>query len=84
MTDLYIEEGRKIKSESIPVLKPLPFIIANEGFEHTSSSVDIPNEIEIVPLLTIEKMLAQKMPETKVKILKVPLSSTWKQSMADF
>lgn len=84
VTDLYIEEGRKVKSESIPVLKPLPFNDEGEENGHNQGTSDIPNEIEIVPLTMVETMLNRAMPDTKVKILKVPLSSTWKQNIADF
>lgn len=80
MTELYAEEGQKVKSDSIPVLKPVPFSDENTP---TVSNADIP-QIEIVPLTMIEMILTRALPETKIKILKLPLAATWKQSMADF
>lgn len=84
VTELYIEEGRKIKCDSIPVLKPFPFdkngagLNSLEGLMQQNPTADIPNEIEIVPLSVIEITLNHNMPATKVKILKIPLSATWK------
>lgn len=82
MTELYAEEGQKVKSDSIPVLKPVPFSDENTP-TRTVSNADIP-QIEIVPLTMIEMILTRALPETKIKILKLPLAATWKQSMADF
>jgi len=82
VTELYAEEGHKLKSDSIPVLKPVPFD-DNEISSKIISTADIP-QIEIVPLTMIENQLCRALPDTKIKILKLPLAATWKQSMADF
>lgn len=82
VTELYVEEGAKVKCDSIPVLKPMPFDDTNYQYICQTKS-DI-SQIEIVPLTTIENVLVQSLSDTKIKILKLPLAATWKQSMADF
>lgn len=71
-----------MKCDSIPVLKPMPFDNSNDHYKCQATS-DI-SQIEIVPLTTIETILVQTLSDTKIKLLKLPLAATWKQSMADF
>lgn len=81
VTELYVE-GPKEKCDSIPVLKPVPFD-DTVGHYRCQTTSDI-SQIEIVPLSTIENILIRTLSETKIKLLKLPLAATWKQSMADF
>lgn len=71
-----------MKCDSIPVLKPVPFDDTNDQYRSQSTS-DM-SQIEIVPLTTIENILVRTLSDTKIKLLKLPLAATWKQSMADF
>uniref|UniRef100_A0A336LMU4 CSON007359 protein n=1 Tax=Culicoides sonorensis TaxID=179676 RepID=A0A336LMU4_CULSO len=82
VTELYVEEGSKVKCDSIPILKPVPFEDTNTQIAKQNTA-DI-SQIEIVPLTTIQNILLKALPGTKIKILKLPLAATWKQSMADF
>ncbi|XP_063705111.1 uncharacterized protein LOC134834386 isoform X2 [Culicoides brevitarsis] len=82
VTELYTEEGSIPKCDSIPVLKPMPFNDFKSQHRNQTSS-DI-SQIEIVPLSNIESILLQTLSNTKIKLLKLPLAATWKQSMSDF
>ncbi|XP_058459203.1 uncharacterized protein LOC131435391 isoform X1 [Malaya genurostris] len=89
VTELYIDqcdtknrEEKNSPGESIPILKPVPgvdeFPIAN-----SSNPPDTPAQVEIVPLTTVNNILDRSLPKTKLKILKIPFASTWKQGMIE-
>ncbi|XP_050093649.1 uncharacterized protein LOC126576427 isoform X1 [Anopheles aquasalis] len=86
VTELYIDTNvddggvpNKL-GETIPILKPVP------GSDEPSSvtyQTDVPDKVEIVPLTKLENILERRVPNTKVLILKIPFTNTWKQTMVD-
>ncbi|XP_065081620.1 uncharacterized protein LOC135704122 isoform X2 [Ochlerotatus camptorhynchus] len=89
VTELYIDQcdtknrdDKNSPGESIPILKPVPGVdevpIAN-----SSNTPDTPAQVEIVPLTTVNSILDRSLPKTKLKILKIPFASTWKQGMIE-
>lgn len=87
VTALYVDQcdnkkkDKKFFDESIPVLKPVPGIVEeNDKAQKTAS--DVP-QVEILPLVRVEKILVSGMPTTKFKILKVPYHATWRQNLVD-
>ncbi|XP_039294185.1 uncharacterized protein LOC111064101 isoform X2 [Nilaparvata lugens] len=85
VTDLFIDqwEGQKgaAKSanqkkgagDSIPILKPIT---------ETSSYTGAPSQVDILQLPKLHKVLTSLLKTTKVKILKVPFSATWRQTVS--
>jgi hypothetical protein len=89
VTELYVDQcddktNKKPPppGESIPILKPVP---GQEESTREPANIpsDIPAQVEIVPLTTVENILHKAMPETKIKITKVPFVNTWRQTMVD-
>lgn len=89
VTELYIDQcdtknrdDKNSPGESIPILKPVPGVdevpVAN-----TSNPADTPAQVEIVPLTTVNSILDRSLSKTKLKILKIPFASTWKQGMIE-
>ncbi|XP_021704732.1 uncharacterized protein LOC110677749 [Aedes aegypti] len=89
VTELYIDQcdtknrdEKNSPGESIPILKPVPGVdeipVAN-----SSNASDTPAQVEIVPLTTVTSILDRSLPKTKLKILKIPFASTWKQGMIE-
>ncbi|KRT81253.1 F-box domain-containing protein, partial [Oryctes borbonicus] len=66
--------------DSIPVLKPVPFL--GELSEQTPQTTE-PPQVEILPLPNLQKLLLQNLPTTRVKILKIPFHATWRQTITD-
>uniref|UniRef100_A0A0K8SS68 MBD domain-containing protein n=1 Tax=Lygus hesperus TaxID=30085 RepID=A0A0K8SS68_LYGHE len=90
VTDLFIDqvEGGKSKSggatgrktgagDSIPILKPLGEDGSDSSREGSASQVDI------LGLPKLQRVLSTLLPQTKIKILKIPLSATWRQTVTD-
>lgn len=67
--------------DSIPVLKPVPIMKVEET--KNTSNTDQPPQVEILPLPTLQKLLLNCLPTTRVKILKIPFHATWRQSIVD-
>lgn len=67
--------------DSIPVLKPVPIMKPDE--EKDESGSKDPPQVEILPLPTLQKLLLNCLPTTRVKILKIPFHATWRQSIVD-
>jgi hypothetical protein len=68
--------------DCVPVLKPVP----GKEDEEEQCPDDIANtnkqqQVEIVPLKTVESILSSKLLNTKVKLLKIPHANTWRQSL---
>lgn len=66
---------------SIPVLKPVP-VITDGKIDNILPAHD-PPQVEILPLPNLQKLLLQSLPNTRVKILKIPFHATWRQSITD-
>lgn len=84
VTELYTDdhgEGqqRKPNEDKIPIIKPVPMM-----HDPKSNSVDDVNAqlVEILPLSQVQKMINENIPKMKLKILKVPFSATWRQTIS--
>ncbi|XP_053683526.1 F-box/LRR-repeat protein 7 isoform X2 [Sabethes cyaneus] len=89
VTELYIDQcdtknrdEKNSPGESIPILKPVPGV-DEVPTANSSNTSDAPAQVEIVPLTTVNKILDRSLPRTKLKILKIPFASTWKQGMIE-
>ncbi|KPJ08912.1 hypothetical protein RR48_01676 [Papilio machaon] len=86
VTELFIdqcEQGgdkRRDVGECIPVLKPVPGCRLPDDADHVAG----PPQVEILPLPTLQRLLSAQMPNTKLKLLRIPFHATWRQSLADF
>lgn len=92
VTELFIDqcegpdkkEGKKEKksnsvgSDSIPVLSPVPVVLNNDDVIKPAND---PQQVEILSLQNLQKLVFQSLPTTKVKILKIPFHATWRQSI---
>ncbi|PZC74972.1 hypothetical protein B5X24_HaOG206874 [Helicoverpa armigera] len=85
VTELFIDQceqagepKRRDVGECIPVLKPVP------GCRLPDAAVAGPPQVEILPLPTLQRLLSQQLPTTKLKLLRIPFHATWRQSLADF
>uniref|UniRef100_A0A182JXW9 F-box domain-containing protein n=1 Tax=Anopheles christyi TaxID=43041 RepID=A0A182JXW9_9DIPT len=85
VTELYIdanvEDAENQMGGSIPILKPVPG--SDDPPSVIGSQLDLPEEVEIVPLKRVQSILKRKVPNTKFQILKIPFNNTWKQMMSD-
>lgn len=66
--------------DSIPVLKPVPLIMDRDNEIPPAHD---PPQVEILALPSLQKLLMQNLPTTRVKILKIPFHATWRQSITD-
>ncbi|XP_050355813.1 uncharacterized protein LOC126777027 isoform X3 [Nymphalis io] len=41
-------------------------------------------QVEILPIPTLQRLLSAQLPNTKLKLLRIPFHATWRQSLADF
>lgn len=79
-------------SDSIPVLRPVPgaedLSNGEEGNapsceEAGSQSQSGAPQVDILPLVKLQKLLNHTLPQTRVKILKVPFQATWRQYISE-
>lgn len=71
-----------IRPCGIPV-HPVYILFANG----MSEMIKLPNhctQVEILPLPTLQRLLSAQLPNTKLKLLRIPFHATWRQSLADF
>ncbi|KAL0811741.1 hypothetical protein ABMA28_009179 [Loxostege sticticalis] len=87
VTELFIDQceqacdaKRRDVGECIPVLKPVPGCKLPDEHQHVAG----PPQVEILPLPTLQRLLSAQMPNTKLKLLRIPFHATWRQSLADF
>lgn len=66
--------------DSIPVLKPVPLLMDKDS---EIPAAHDPPQVEILALPSLQKLLMQNLPTTRVKILKIPFHATWRQSITD-
>lgn len=66
--------SKKGSGDSIPILKPLTEENSKEGS-------GTPSQVDILQLPKLHKVLTALLPTTKIKILKVPFSATWRQTV---
>ncbi|XP_055631358.1 uncharacterized protein LOC129771586 isoform X3 [Toxorhynchites rutilus septentrionalis] len=89
VTELYIDQcdtknrdEKKSPGESIPILKPVPGV-DEIPLATSANPSDTPAQVEIVPITMVNNILDRSLPNTKLKILKIPFASTWKQGMIE-
>ncbi|KAG5897923.1 hypothetical protein JTB14_014037 [Gonioctena quinquepunctata] len=90
VTELFVDQCEEPKEkkekkqvgngDSIPVLKPVPLLIDKDS---EIAPVLEPPQVEILALPSLQKLLMQNLPTTRVKILKIPFHATWRQSITD-
>ncbi|XP_037873836.1 uncharacterized protein LOC101738884 isoform X1 [Bombyx mori] len=87
VTELFIDQckqagdaKRRELGECIPVLKPVPGCRLPPDHPHVAG----PPQVEILPLPTLQRLLSAQLPNTKLKLLRIPFHATWRQSLADF
>ncbi|CAG4939036.1 unnamed protein product [Colias eurytheme] len=89
VTELFIDqceaggEGdtpRPDLGECIPVLKPVPGCRLPDDLRHVAG----PPQVEILPIPTLQRLLSAQLPNTKLKLLRIPFHATWRQTLADF
>ncbi|XP_014287149.1 uncharacterized protein [Halyomorpha halys] len=66
---------KKGSGDSIPILKPATDGEPKEGGQ--------PSQVDILALPNLQRVLTTLLPQTKIKILKVPFSATWRQTVTD-
>lgn len=86
VTDLFIDQvesgarggGNAPKKsgtgDSIPILKPI---------SDDRSSGEGASQVDILALPKLQRVLSTLLPQTKIKILKIPFSATWRQTVTD-
>ncbi|XP_030028265.1 uncharacterized protein LOC115445906 isoform X2 [Manduca sexta] len=87
VTELFIDQceqagdaKKRDVGECIPVLKPVPGCKLPSEHQHVAG----PPQVEILPLPTLQRLLSAQLPNTKLKLLRIPFHATWRQSLADF
>lgn len=74
------EKKSASNGDSIPVLKPVPLLVDRDSEIPPAHD---PPQVEILALPSLQKLLMQNLPTTRVKILKIPFHATWRQSIID-
>lgn len=67
--------------DCVPILKPVPGKEEEEDEKGPEDIINKQQQVEIVPLKTVESILSSKLSTTKVKLLKIPHANTWRQSL---
>lgn len=85
VTDLYTDEchtdgPKKPSEDKIPVIKPIPMIADTQKSTTSDTS---PQLVEILPLNRVDKIVQTNIPSLKLRIVKVPFSATWRQTIGD-
>ncbi|CAG9819973.1 unnamed protein product [Phaedon cochleariae] len=90
VTELFVDQCEEPKEkkekkqvgngDSIPVLKPVPLLKDKDS--EIAPALE-PPQVEILALPSLQKLLMQNLPTTRVKILKIPFHATWRQSITD-
>lgn len=87
VTDLYTDEchtdgqTKKPTEDKIPVIKPVPMM--TEMPKIGTGNDSNPQLVEILPLSRVDKIVQTAIPALKLKIVKVPFSATWRQTIND-
>lgn len=87
VTDLYTDdchtEGqpRKPNEDKIPIIKPVPMM--RESQKSNTSNDGNTQLVEILPLSQVDKIIRSNIPKLNLKILKVPFSATWRQTISE-
>lgn len=85
VTDLYTNEchsdgqPRKPSEDKIPIIKPVPMMKESNKSNSSDTSTQL---VEILPLSQVEQIIKANIPKMKLKIVKVPFSATWRQTIS--
>lgn len=88
VTELYVsncdsnKKNKKMLSDCVPVLKPVPGILESTQVLSNPESTDVPT-VEILPLASVEKILSTAMPTTKVNMIIIGFHATWRQNLVE-
>lgn len=74
-------KGSKSVNDCIPVLKPVPSLPVEES---QNAIVTGRPQVEILPLPALQRLLAAELPDTRLKLLRIPFHATWRQTFNDF
>lgn len=90
VTELYVDKwsdgSKKDKnplSDCIPILKPVPGNMEISQKCDVSKKSTSEQQVEILPLQKVEKILTDGLPNTKVQMLRISYHSTWKQNLVE-
>lgn len=89
VTELYVDKcdgSKKDKnplSDCIPILKPVPGNMEISQKSDVSKKSTTEQQVEILPLQKVLKILMNGLPNTKVQMLRISYHSTWKQNLVD-
>lgn len=89
VTELYVDKcdgSKKDKnplSDCIPILKPVPGNMEISQKNDLSKKSATEQQVEILPLQKVEKILTDGLPNTKVQMLRISYHSTWKQNLVE-
>lgn len=87
VTDLYTSDhnsdgpAKKPTEDKIPIIKPVPMM--KEATKSISGADTNTQLVEILPLNQVEQIIRTNIPKMKLKIVKVPFSATWRQTMSE-
>lgn len=87
VTDLYTDEchtdaqSKKPTEDKIPVIKPVPMMPDTQ--KTAAATESNPQLVEILPLARVDKLVQAAIPGLKLKIVKVPFSATWRQTISE-
>lgn len=85
VTELYTDEchsdekPRKPSEDKIPVIKPVPMMHESQKTNSDSNT----QLVEILPLSRVEKLIQTNIPKMNLKIVKLPFTATWRQTIGD-
>ncbi|KAL0266923.1 UNVERIFIED_CONTAM: hypothetical protein PYX00_009333 [Menopon gallinae] len=95
VTELFVDQcegkgSRKSGGNSVPVLKPVPIPEvrnsqkdAEASKEENITGTKNPTPITVIPIDELFEMLKEALPNTRVKLLKIPFQNTWRQSITE-
>ncbi|XP_077283385.1 uncharacterized protein LOC143909336 [Arctopsyche grandis] len=75
------QRNPKVVGDCIPVLKPVP---SRPVEESRTPAVPGRPQVEILPLPALQRLLAEELPDTRLKLLRIPYHATWRQTFNDF
>lgn len=85
VTDLFMDQWqqkgnnsgavKKGVGDSIPILKAVDKL--------PSDGDTVPTHVDILPVPKLEKMLITLLPNSRVKVIKIPFQMTWRQCLAE-
>lgn len=75
--------AKKCTGDCIPVLKPVPGMGSLNPPEEPRADQRGPAQVEILPLPALQRLLTTELPDTRLKILRIPFHATTRQALVD-